>query len=61
MEDLVESYIVKAGYQKNVNYFKEIYLSDIEKEKLNIEKSYEKNSLEKNAIINSIKSIKNLF
>lgn len=31
MEDLVESYIVKAGYQKNVNYFKEIYLSDIEK------------------------------
>lgn len=30
MEDLVESYIVKAGYQKNVNYFKEIYLKDIE-------------------------------
>lgn len=31
MEDLVESYIVKAGYEKNVNYFKEMYLSDIEK------------------------------
>ena len=31
MEDLVESYIVKAGYQKNVNYFKEMYLKDIEK------------------------------
>ena len=31
MEDLVESYIEKAGYQKNVNYFKEMYLSDIEK------------------------------
>lgn len=31
MEDLVESYIVKAGYEKNVNYFKEMYLTDIEK------------------------------
>ncbi len=31
MEDLVESYIIKAGYEKNVNYFKEMYLSDIEK------------------------------
>ena len=31
MEDLVESFIVKAGYKKNDNYFKEMYLSDIEK------------------------------
>ena len=31
MEDLVESYIIKAGYEKNVDYFKEMYLSDIEK------------------------------
>lgn len=31
MEDLVERYIIKAGYEKNVNYFKEMYLSDIEK------------------------------
>ena len=31
MEDLVESYIIKAGYKKNANYFKEMYLSDIEK------------------------------
>lgn len=31
MEDLVEEYIIKAGYKKNVNYFKEMYLSDIEK------------------------------
>lgn len=31
MEDLVESFIIKAGYQKNKNYFKEMYLSDIEK------------------------------
>ena len=31
MEDLVESYIVKAGYQKDVNYFKEMYLKDIER------------------------------
>ena len=30
MEDLVESYIVKAGYKKDVNYFKEMYLNDIE-------------------------------
>ena len=31
MENLVESYIIKAGYKKNVNYFKEMYLKDIEK------------------------------
>ena len=31
MENLVESYIIKAGYEKNVNYFKETYLKDIEK------------------------------
>lgn len=30
MEDLVESFIVKAGYKKGINYFKEMYLSDIE-------------------------------
>ena len=31
MEDLVESYIIKAGYKKDANYFKKMYLSDIEK------------------------------
>ena len=31
MEDLVEEYIIKAGYKKDVNYFKEMYLSDIER------------------------------
>ena len=31
MENLVEEYIIKAGYEKNVNYFKEMYLSEIEK------------------------------
>lgn len=31
MENLVESYIKKAGYKKDENYFKEMYLSDIEK------------------------------
>ena len=31
MENLVEEYIIKAGYKKDVNYFKEMYLSDIEK------------------------------
>lgn len=35
MENLVESYIIKAGYKKNVNYFKEMYLKDIE-EKWNL-------------------------
>ena len=30
MEALVEDYIIKAGYKKNVSYFKEMYLSDIE-------------------------------
>ena len=31
MENLVESYIKKAGYKKDVNYFKEMYLTNIEK------------------------------
>ncbi len=31
MEDLVESYIVKAGYKKGINYFKQMYLNNIEK------------------------------
>ena len=31
MENLVESYIIKAGYKKDVNYFKEMYLKDIER------------------------------
>ena len=31
MEKLVESYIIKAGYKKDVNYYKEMYLKDIEK------------------------------
>lgn len=30
MEDLVESYIKKAGYVKDVNYFKEMYVNEIE-------------------------------
>ena len=31
MENLVESYIKKAGYKKDEDFFKEMYLSDIEK------------------------------
>ena len=31
MEDLVEDYIIKAGYKKGESYFKEMYLADIEK------------------------------
>ena len=39
MENLVESYIIKAGYKKDVNYFKEMYLKDIEnKWNLNLSK-----------------------
>ena len=30
MEKLVEDYIIKAGYIKNKNYFKEMYTSEIE-------------------------------
>ena len=30
MEDLVEDYIIKAGYKKEKNYFKEMYTSEIE-------------------------------
>lgn len=31
MEDLVESYIVKAGFRKGESYFKEMYLADVER------------------------------
>lgn len=31
MENLVEEYILKAGYKKNDTYFKEMYLKDIER------------------------------
>lgn len=31
MEDLVEGYIQEAGYKKDINYFKELYTSEIEK------------------------------
>ena len=31
MEDLVESYIIKAGFKRDVSYFKEMYLADVEK------------------------------
>ncbi len=31
MEDLVEDYLIKAGFKKNVDYYKEMYLSDVEK------------------------------
>ena len=31
MENLVEEYIIKAGYKKNETYFKEMYLKDIER------------------------------
>lgn len=30
MENLVESYIIKAGFKKNIDYFKEMNLKDIE-------------------------------
>lgn len=30
MEDLVESYIVAAGFEKDESYFKEMYLADVE-------------------------------
>ena len=32
MEDLVESYLVQAGLQRNVDYFKEMYITDVEKQ-----------------------------
>lgn len=38
MENLVEKYIVSAGFKKNVNYFKEMYLKEIE-EKWNVDLS----------------------
>ena len=31
MEDLVEQYIIQAGFIKNITYFKEMYKTDIEK------------------------------
>lgn len=38
MEDLVESYIQKAGFKRDVNYFKEMYVSDVSR-KWNIDLS----------------------
>lgn len=38
MEDLIEAYIIEAGFIKEKNYFKEMYLSDIER-KWNIDLS----------------------
>jgi len=38
IEDLVESFIIKAGYTKNENYFKEMYIHEIT-EKWNIDLS----------------------
>lgn len=38
MEDLIESYLIKSGFEKNKNYFKEMYRSQIEK-KWNIDLS----------------------
>lgn len=38
MEDLVENFIVQAGFNKDISYFKEMYLSDVEK-KWNIDLS----------------------
>lgn len=32
MEDLVESYLIKSGLKRNIDYFKEMYLSDVEKQ-----------------------------
>lgn len=31
MENIVESYLIKAGFQKNLTYFKEMYKNEIEK------------------------------
>ena len=38
MEDLVESYIKKAGFKRDVNYFKEMYVSEVSR-KWNIDLS----------------------
>ena len=38
MEDLVESYIQKTGFKRDVNYFKEMYISEVSK-KWNIDLS----------------------
>lgn len=38
MENLVEQFIIKAGFKKDINYFKEMYLEEIE-EKWNIDLS----------------------
>ena len=43
MEDVVESYIIKAGFEKDKTYFKEMYLEDIES-KFNIDLSNISNS-----------------
>lgn len=48
MEDLVESYIVKAGFEKNKTYFKEMYIHQItEKWGINLSAISNKGKMEK--------------
>lgn len=48
MENLVESFIIKAGFEKNKTYYKEMYLSDLEKlTGLNLSKLSNSGSTEK--------------
>ena len=48
MEDLVESYIIDLGFEKNKSYFKEMYKSEVE-EKFGLDLSHIKNDEETNA------------
>ena len=61
MENLVESYIIKAGFNKNNNYFKEMYISDIqEKWKIDLSNISNKGKTEKRFDF-VIKTNKNIY
>lgn len=58
MEDLVESYLVQAGLQRNVDYFKEMYLSDVEKQWIWTCRAFQTKAKRKNVLILWLRKIK---
>lgn len=48
MENLVESYIIKAGFKKDISYFKEMYINEIQKKwNINLSAISNKGKMEK--------------
>ena len=62
MEDLVESYLIKAGLKKNKTYFKEIYSSEIEnKFNMNLSRIRNEGKVEKKFDFAFVGALNNVF